>query len=79
MFPCSLLSVYDDERSCYRSEIERRQRYIDQLEQQLDGDHDLIKLIKQCLHVSPRMRPTANDIVNCLEKLVVGTRTCYVQ
>ena len=70
-FPCNLYPVYDDDSSCFRTEVERRQRYIDQLEQQLDGDHDLIKLIKQCLHNSPRMRPTADDIGNCLEQLEV--------
>ena len=79
VLPCDLLPVYDDEKSCYRNEIERRQKYIDQLEQQLDGDHNLIKLIKQCLHNSPRMRPTADDIVHSLEQLVAATHTCYVQ
>ena len=79
VMPCNLLPVYDDDRSCFRTEVERRQKYIDQLEQQLDGDHNLVKLIKQCLHNSPRMRPTADDVVCILEKLVVVTHTCYVQ
>ena len=29
VFPCDLLPVYDDDNSCYRSEVERRQTYID--------------------------------------------------
>ena len=70
VYPCDLLPVYDEDRSCFRTEVERRQKYIDQLEQQLGGDHDLIKLIKQCLHNSSRMRPTADEIISVLEQLV---------
>ena len=79
VLPYNLLPVYDDDKSCYRSEVERRQKYIDQLEQQLGGDHDLIKLIKQCLQNSPKKRPTAKDIIRDVEQLVVATHTCFVQ
>ena len=82
VLPCDLLpaNFCDDNGKLHaRTEVERRQRYIDQLEQQLDRDHDLIKLIKQCLHNSPKMRPTADDVVCILEKLVVATNTCFVQ
>ena len=79
VLPYNLLPVYDEDKSCYRSEVERRQRYIDQLEQQLGGDHDLIKLIKQCLHNNSRMRPTANDTVCILEQLVAVTQTWIIQ
>ena len=79
VFPCDLLPVYDDDNSCYRSEVERRHRYIDQLEEQLGGDHDLTKLIKQCLQNSPKMRPTANDIVCTLEQLVASSQTWCIQ
>ena len=73
VLPCNLLPANfcdDDEELHARTEVERRQRYIDQLKQQLDGDHILIKLIKQCLHNSPRMRPTADGIVHVLEQIV---------
>ena len=79
VLPYNLLPVYDDDKSCYRSEVERRQKYIDQLEQQLGGDHDLIKLIKQCLRNSPKERPTAKDIIRDVEQRVVATHTCFVQ
>ena len=82
VLPCNLLLATfcdDDGKVCARTEVERRQTYINQLEQQLDRDHDLIKLIKQCLHNSPKMRPTADDVVCILEKLVVATHTCFVQ
>ena len=66
VFPCELLPVTfcdNDEKLCARTEVERRQKYINQLEQQLGGDHDLIKLIKQCPHNNSRMRPTADEIM----------------
>ena len=73
VFPCDLLPATfcdDDEKVCARSEVERRQGYIDQLEQQLGGGHDLIKLIKQCLHNSSRMRPAADEIISVLGQLL---------
>ena len=79
VIPCDLFSVYDDDRSCFRTEVERRQRYINHLEQQLDGDDNLVKLIKQCLHNSPKMRPTADDTVCILEQLVAVTQTWFIQ
>ena len=79
VMPCDLFSVYDDDRSCFRTEVERRQRYINHLEQLLDGDHDLVKLIKQCLNNSPKVRPTANDTVCILEQLVAVTQTWFIQ
>ena len=78
VFPSSLLPVYDDEKSTFCTEVERRQKYIDQLQQQL-GDHDLVKLTKQCLDNSPRQRPTATDVVCVLEKLVAESHSCYIQ
>ena len=82
VLPCDLLpaNFCDDNGELHaRTEVERRERYIGQLEQQLDRDHNLVKLIKQCLHNSPKMRPTADDVVCILERLVVETHTCYVQ
>ena len=61
-FPSSLLPVYDAETSTFRTEVQRCQKYIDQLKQQL-GNHDLVKLIKQCLDNNPKMWPTATEVV----------------
>ena len=69
VYPCDLLPVYDEDKSCFRTEVERRQVYIHQLEQQLGENHDLITLIKQCLHNSSKVCPTADNIVCSLEKL----------
>ena len=81
VFPCDLLptTFYDDDGKFFaRTEVERRQTYIDQLEQQLGGDHELTKLIKQCLHGNHKMRPTADEVVYCLEQLLATTHP-YVQ
>ena len=78
MFPCDLLPATfcdDNGNLCARTAVERRQKYIDQLQQPLGGEHDLIKLIKQSLHNRPRMRPTSDDIVCILEPFVATPQT----
>ena len=65
VFPCDLLppTFYDDEgKHRARTEVERRQQYIDLLKQQPCEDHSLTTLIKDCLHNIPDMRPTADNI-----------------
>ena len=65
VFPSDLLppTFYDDNgEHRARTEIERRQQYIDLLKQQLFEDHSLTTLIKDCLHDIPNMRPTADSI-----------------
>lgn len=78
VYPCKLLPVYDDDKSSFRTEVERRQNYIDHLQQQL-GDCELIALIKQCLLNSPRKRPNADDIVCRLELVATFHTNCFVQ
>ena len=82
VFPCDLLPATfcnDNGNLCARTEVERRQIYIDQLQQQVGEEHDLIKLIKQCLHNSPRMRPTSDDIACIVEQIIVAAQTWYIQ
>ena len=65
VFPCDLLLANfcgNDEAIHTRTEVERRQKYIDLLEQQLQKNHKLVTLIGQCLDNRPRRRPTAADI-----------------
>ena len=67
VFPCVLLpaTFFDDDRELRAcTEVGRRQSYIDLLVQQLHENHDLVTLIKQCLHNNYRMRPTADNIVD---------------
>ena len=68
MFPGDLLEHnYTDPdnpgRLLGRTEAERRQPYFDQLE----GNAQLVELIKTCLHNDPSQRPTAEQLVTALE------------
>ena len=74
MFPGDLPeSTYTDpdnpEVVLGRSEVERRRKYIDQLEKELrDGEnHPLTQLIKQCLQNAPTRRPTTEQLVTELQ------------
>ena len=54
-----------------RSEIERRQVYIDQLGTTLPsgGNHPLVQLVKHCLKNTASQRPTAEDVLRYLEEM----------
>ena len=73
MFPGSLLpSTYGDpndpDQLLARSEVKRREKYFDQLYQQLGGEgHPLAQLVKQCLNNFPSRRPSAEDVLAQLE------------
>ena len=78
VFPCNLLPpTYPDPQTnllVARTELERRQQYMDKLNEQLKacdqfhGDHPLIKLIQQCLHNEPSQRPDIRAALNLLER-----------
>ena len=57
-----------------RSEVERRQQYIEQLDYQLprsqSGEqHPFVLLVKRCLQNEPPERPTAEQVVTSLEEM----------
>ena len=54
-----------------RSEVQRRVRYIGQLENKFStGDqHPLVLLVKRCLHNDPSERPTSEEVVASLEEM----------
>ena len=75
-FPCKLLtSTYPNPDNVTevlgRSELERRQEYIQSLESKtlLSKHPDLVQLIKECLHNAPRERPTSRDVLARLRRL----------
>ena len=45
-----------------RSEVERREEYISAMEASIGSDHQLVGLVKQCLHNAPRARPSTEDL-----------------
>ena len=53
------------------SEVERRTRYIGQLENIFPtGDqHPLVLLVKRCLHNDPSERPTSEEVVASLKEI----------
>ena len=78
VFPCNLLeptyhaSDSSDELIA-RSEVDRRELYLEQLEKifvLLDGrEHPLVQLLKQCLKNNPSQRPTAEELVTSLVEM----------
>ena len=75
-FPGDLLEpTYCDpdnqENLLARSEVDRRQVYIDQLETTLPngGRHPLVQLVKCCLKNAASQRPTAEDVLRSLEEM----------
>ena len=74
VFPQDLLpSTHPDPgspgRVLGRSEVERRERYFTELQQQLGEGHPLEGLIKECLDNSPSRRPTAEQLLSRLEEV----------
>ena len=54
-----------------RSEVERRQVYIDQLDRKLPdyGHHPFVQLVKCCLKNTASQRPTAEGVLRSLEEM----------
>ena len=77
-FPCDPLAPnYTDEESgllIARSELQRRSRYMENVNRQLRGDHPLIRLIQQCLHNVPAKRPSIREVLHLIELARAGIR-----
>ena len=76
IFPGKLLEpTYPDpdnqENLLARSEVERRQTYIDQLDRKLPeyGHHPIAQLVKECLKNAAAQRPTTEDVLKSLEEM----------
>ena len=71
-FPCDLLEpTYADEESGLlkaRTELERRDEYMQNIYSQLRKDHPLIQMIKRCLHNAPARRPDIREVLRLLEQ-----------
>ena len=55
------------DRLLARTEVERRDDYIDTLHAQLGEKHPLVQLVKWCLHNIPARRPSADILIQQLE------------
>ena len=72
MFPGSLLppNFPDPDNPDHligRSEVERRNEYIQLLHGQLPEQHPLVQLVHQCLRNAPARRPSAEELLQQLE------------
>ena len=83
-FPGNLLEpTYVDpenrHRLVARSEVERRHRYIEQLEDKLPtGErHPFVQLVKRCLHNDPSERPTSEEVIAALEEMKAAIEGPY--
>jgi hypothetical protein len=62
-----------------RTEIERRRKYIDQLEKDLGGEQflPLTQMIKRCLQNSPSRRPTTEQLVADIQRVKSDVEGAY--
>ena len=72
IFPCDLLEPnYTDDESgllCARTELQRRDEYMQKITPQLSPDHPLIRMIQQCMQNVPKKRPGVRDVLQLLEQ-----------
>ena len=63
------LRTPENTRRLARTEVERRDKYIKLLHQQLGEQHPLVLLVKQCLDDEPLERPLAQELLQRLEDM----------
>ena len=62
-----------------RSEVKRREEFVEKAEQLLSENHSLVAVIKQCLHNNPALRPRTGELLTRLkEMLIPGELGCAV-
>ena len=63
-----LPSTYTNDEGLHaRSEVKRREQYLEKAEQLLGEEHSLVVLVKQCLHNYPARRPQTAELVTRLQ------------
>ena len=55
---------------CGRSEVKRREQYLDKAEQLLGGKNLVVVLIKKCLHNDPALRPLTAELETRLQDIL---------
>ena len=50
-----------------RSEVKRREQYLEKAEELLEEEHSLVVLVNQCLHYYPAQRPQTAELVTRLQ------------
>lgn len=71
VFPDDILSpTFEDLKSKkmkVRTELKRRDKYMQMIYTQLHKDHSLVQMIEQCLNNDPDKRPGARDLLHLVE------------
>ena len=70
-FPENVLGqVYQDKyrKMVFRTELERREKYMQTIYGQFRGDHPLVQMIEQCLQSFPQDRPAIHQVVQLLQR-----------
>ena len=57
---------------CARSEVKRREKFVEAAEQLLSENHPLLTLIKQCLHNNATQRPHTGELMTRLQGMTPG-------
>ena len=60
------------DKLCARSEVKRREKFVEAAEQLLSENHPLLTVIKQCLHNNPARRPRTGELLTTLQRLILG-------
>ena len=58
------------DKLCARSEVKRREQFVEKAQQLLSGNQTLVTLIKQCLHNKPAQRPHTGELVRRLREMM---------
>ena len=55
-----------------RSEVKRREEFVEKAEQLLSENHSLVAVIKQCLHNNPAQRPRTGELLTRLQEMLTS-------
>ena len=69
VYPLLPSTYTDDEGLHARSEVKRREQYLDKAEQLFGRKHSLVVLVKECLHNRQALRPRTADLVTRLQDI----------
>ena len=74
-FPCELLAptYLEGHEHKARTELRRRNRYMEMVYQRLRENHPLIQMIEWCLDF-PKRRPSINEVMGLLDKAIAESR-----
>ena len=57
---------------CARSEVKRREQFVEKAEQLLSENQSVVAMIKQCLHNHPAQRPRTGELVMKLQEMMTS-------